>query len=244
MGMPITIEIVDSSVDADRAIDAAFSYFHSVDEMFSTYKAESEIMRINRGEIREGDYSPDVRTVFALAEETKRQTKGYFDIRMENGVCDPSGLVKGWAIFNAAKIIEEHGYKNFYVEASGDIQATGVNVRGELWSVGIRNPFDAREIVKVLFVSNQGVATSGTSMQGQHIYNPFARSTPISEIVSLTCLGPNAYEADRFATAAFAMGREGIYFIEQLEGFEGYMIDAGGIATMTSGFGHYTKNHL
>ena len=35
------------------------------------------------------------------------------------------------------------------------------------------------------------------------------------------------------------MGRDGIVFIEQLEGFEGYMIDAQGIATLTSGFERY-----
>jgi thiamine biosynthesis lipoprotein len=47
------------------------------------------------------------------------------------------------------------------------------------------------------------------------------------------------YEADRFATAAFAMGKRGIYFIEQLPGFEGYMIDASARATFTSGFERY-----
>ena len=57
--------------------------------------------------------------------------------------------------------------------------------------------------------------------------------------VSVTVLGPNVYEADRFATAAFAMGPEGIHFIEELSGFEGYLIDKSGLATMTSGFGDY-----
>jgi thiamine biosynthesis lipoprotein len=58
--------------------------------------------------------------------------------------------------------------------------------------------------------------------------------------VSITVIGPDVLEADRFATAAFAMGKGGIAFIENLPGFEGYAIDAQGIATMTSGFGAYT----
>jgi thiamine biosynthesis lipoprotein len=62
---------------------------------------------------------------------------------------------------------------------------------------------------------------------------------PLQDIVSLTVIGPNVYEADRFATAAFAMGKRGIYFIEQLPGFEGYMIDAAARATFTSGFERY-----
>ena len=83
------------------------------------------------------------------------------------------------------------------------------------------------------------MATSGTYIRGQHIYNPFERSQPITEIVSLTVIGPNVYEADRFATAAFAMGRVCIDFIEQQNGLEGYMIDQDGIATLTSGFEKY-----
>ena len=59
--------------------------------------------------------------------------------------------------------------------------------------------------------------------------------------MSLTVIGPDIYEADRFATAAFAMGMEGIEFIERLSGFEGYIITNEGIATMTSGFEQFTK---
>jgi len=79
-------------------------------------------------------------------------------------------------------------------------------------------------------------ATSGTAARGQHIYNPHQPQQAIEDIASITVVGPDIYEADRFATAAFAMGRSGIMFIEQLPGFEGYLIDANAVATMTSGF--------
>ena len=59
---------------------------------------------------------------------------------------------------------------------------------------------------------------------------------PITDILSLTVIGPDVYEADRFATAAFAMGRSGIDFIEDFPGFEGYMIDKDKQATYTTGF--------
>ncbi len=63
----------------------------------------------------------------------------------------------------------------------------------------------------------------------------------VEGVVSLTVVGPNIYEADRFATAAFAMGEAGIMFIEKLPGFEGYMVNDNGIATFTSGFEKYVK---
>ena len=76
-------------------------------------------------------------------------------------------------------------------------------------------------------------------MRGQHIYNPHAAGRPITDIVSLTVIGPDVLEADRFATAAFAMGRQGMAFIERMPGLEGYAVDGSGRAVLTSGFGAY-----
>jgi thiamine biosynthesis lipoprotein len=83
------------------------------------------------------------------------------------------------------------------------------------------------------------VATSGTYLRGAHIYNPHAPDAPAGDIVSLTVIGPNILEADRFATAAFAMGEGGIDFIERVDGLEGYQIDSEGMARMTSGLERY-----
>jgi thiamine biosynthesis lipoprotein len=240
MGMPITIEVVDAAVPA-AIFDRVFTYFRSVDRTFSTYKPSSEISRINNREIAIAEASQDMRAIFALAEQTRQETNGYFDIARD-GVYDPSGVVKGWAIYQTAQIMRLAGCRNFYVDAGGDIQAVGKNSRGQPWRVGIRNPFDMHQIVKVLAVSNRGVATSGTSIRGQHIYSPKTDGPLVTDVVSLSVIGPNIYEADRFATAAFAMGQEGIRFIERLEGFEGYMIDRHGQATFTSGFTRYVYN--
>lgn len=240
--MHITVEIV-GAVPANGAIEKVFSYFNYVDEKFSTYKDASEITKINKGELRESEYSEDMKTVLLLCEKTKKETGGYFDIVAPDGLYDPSGLVKGWSIYNAANILLHDGFKDFYIDAGGDIQVHGKNSKGERWSVGIKNPFNQKEIVKTVFVKDEGVATSGTYIRGQHIYNPKNRNEPIAEIVSITVMGPNIYEADRFATAAFAMGKKGIHFIETMPGFEGYMIDKEGTATMTSGFEQYTRVH-
>lgn len=242
MGMPVIIEVVGPKA-SQADLDAAFHYFMYVDEKFSTYKSGSEIMRINRGELERADWSADMKEVFELSEKTKQETDGYFDIELTGGVYDPSGLVKGWAIYNAARILEGRGCSDFYIEAGGDIQVQGTSGSGEPWCIGVRHPFVQGEIVKTLILGDRGVATSGTYIRGQHIYNPHRRDVPINEIVSLTVVGPNVYEADRFATAAFVMGVQGISFIESLPGFEGYLIDARGVATMTRGFEKYISHH-
>lgn len=236
MGMPITVEVVDPTV-TEADIEKVFAYFRAVDAIFSTYKEHSEMSKINRGELCEEEYSDDMKTILALSEQTRQETQGYFDIR-HNGIVDPSGIVKGWAILEAATMLKEAGFTNFYIDAGGDIQVSGKK-GGHPWRIGIRNPFNRKEIVKVLAVTDKGIATSGTAIRGQHIYDPHCPQTPLRDIVSLTVIGPNVYEADRFATAAFAMGRRGISFIEQLSGFEGYMIDTSARATFTSGFERY-----
>jgi thiamine biosynthesis lipoprotein len=240
MGMPITIEIIDA--DSDRLIDDVFAYFAAVDARFSVFKPESEISALNRGRLSVSDVSAPMREILAIADRTKSETRGYFDIRRSDGSLDPSGVVKGWAIRNAADLIRAAGVKNFYVDAGGDIQAGGVNAAGEPWTVGVRNPFAHHEIVKAIRPQGCGVATSGSYVRGQHIYDPHRPGQRLEEIVSLTVIGGDVLEADRFATAAFAMGRAGIHFIEERPDLEGYAIDAAGVATRTSGFDRYATS--
>lgn len=237
MGMPVTIEVVDPTA-TQELLDSAFAYLDYVDRKFSTYKAESEISLINTGALTLEGASEDMKTIFALAEQTRLETNGYFEIR-HNGKYDPSGVVKGWAIYNAAQLLRGRGAQNYYVEAGGDVQMAGRNAGAELWRVGIRNPFNPDEIVKVLSLTDCGVATSGSYVRGNHIYNPHDEADLLDEIVSITVIGPDICEADRFATAAFAMGRHGIFFVESVYGLEGYMIDRDGRATFTTGFERY-----
>lgn len=221
--------------------EAVFDYFKAVDERFSTYKTASEISKINSNYIAPDRYSKEMKEILELAYQTEKETDGYFSIIRADATLDPSGIVKGWAIRNAARIIESHGYTDFYVDAGGDIEVSGRPQRYSLWEIGIRDPFRPEDrVVKKLRASDCGIATSGSYSRGNHIYNPHDRTRSLDEIVSITVIGPDVYEADRFATAAFAMQREGIAFIESLEGFEGYMIDKNGMATLTTGFEEYT----
>lgn len=239
MGMPITVDIGGTS--GGVLVDVVFEYFDRVDRRFSTYRADSEISAINRGDLPVGDWNGEMMEVLALAEHTKSRTDGFFDIRKPDGSLDPSGIVKGWAIRNAAGIVSRAGVGDFFIEAGGDIQSCGRNVAGLDWSVGIRNPFKADEIIKIVYPRGHGVATSGTYVRGQHIYNPLGAGDPITEIVSLTVIGADVFEADSFATAAFAMGRDGIFFLERTPGLEGYVVGSNGRATPTSGFGAFCQ---
>ncbi|MFA7302536.1 MAG: FAD:protein FMN transferase [Candidatus Paceibacterota bacterium] len=239
MGMPIEIEVVGDT--SQPAIEDAFAYLAAVDERFSTYKDTSEIAAINSGSATAVEASEEMQEVFALAEKTRNETRGFFNICRPDGRLDPSGIVKGWAVLNAARRIAAAGHAHFFINAGGDVATSGKNARGEDWVVGVRNPFNPEEVVKRICPQGKGVATSGSYLRGAHIYNPHNSSQLLDEMVSITIIGPDVLEADRYATAAFAMGREGVFFIESLPGFEAYAIDRRGVATMTSGFEEYTK---
>lgn len=231
--MPITVEIVDAYVLVNDFKDI-FAFFRKVDQQFSPYKKSSEVSKINRNEITEKDYSLEMREILRLAQEIKEKSNGYFDV-YHKGYFDPSGVVKGWAIQKGAELLRERGFHNFFIDAGGDIQVDGLK-NGKKWKVGIRNPFNRDEIIKVVTLSNEAIATSGTYIRGDHIFNPLEKNKVVKDIVSLSVLGTSIIEADLLATAAFAMGKKGIEFINSCAGVDGYMIDTNGVATYTQGF--------
>ena len=236
MGMPVTVGIVDdSAIDAD--LDAIADMFAEVNQRFSTYLPSSEVSRFNAGLLLPSELSPELTEIIRLSDETRSLSHGYFDIWRDDGI-DPSGLVKGWAIQRAADLLCARGFVDFFVDAGGDIQANGVNQDGAPWRVGIRNPFDRTQIVKVLSVSNRGVATSGTAIRGAHIIDPIRKAPVESSLLSLTIVGPTIFDADRLATATFAMGQAGLSFAAE-QGFDAYGIDTNGISFRTPGFDQY-----
>ncbi len=234
MGMPITVCLQDAWAD-EGDVAAVASWLETVDRRFSPYRDTSEVSRLNSGELGLDAISDDFAWVLETCEQTRVETDGYFNA-MRDGRLDPSGLVKGWAVERCGTLLGERGLTNYFVDAGGDVQAIGQNSHGQPWRVGIRNPFQRDELVKVLAISGRGVATSGTAVRGQHIYNPRQAGSLASDVVSLTVIGPSIFDADRFATAAFAMGREGLSFIAARPGFEGYAITADGLAHFTEGF--------
>jgi thiamine biosynthesis lipoprotein len=239
MGMPIAVRICDAGAGPED-VAAVAAWLEAVDRRFSPYLAASEVSRFNAGAIGRNELSGDFAEIRRRCEETKAETGGYFD-PMRDGWFDPSGLVKGWAVERACDILAARGLANYFVDAGGDVQVVGRNGDGQPWRVGIRNPFRRDEVVKVLALSDRGVATSGVAARGQHIYNPRRPGPLETDLVSLTVIAPTIYEADRMATAAFAMGRDGLAFVAGRPDLEAYAIAADGMAVYTHGFPAYVR---
>jgi thiamine biosynthesis lipoprotein len=235
MGMPVVVDVRDDDVD-ERVLEQMCDWLRVVDAIFSTYKEDSEISRLSRGELAVVAAHRDVREVLGRCEALRIETDGYFDVRAATSdAIDPSGLVKGWAVDRAVSILEEAGVRNYAVNVAGDMRLRGRALPEPRWSVGIRHPLEPNAIVAVVEANDLAVATSGAYARGDHVLDPHTRRPPLG-VLSVTITGPELATADAYATAAFAMGEAGIHWTARLHGYEAMTILANERVLSTPGF--------
>jgi thiamine biosynthesis lipoprotein len=222
MGMPILADVRDDVDYGD--LDGMFDWLGWVDTTFSTYRSDSEVSRLSRGELTLNDAHPSVREILDRCEELRGMTDGYFDARARSdGSLDPSGLVKGWAVDRAAELLDDKGICNYAVSAGGDMVLRGGALPEPTWRVGIQHPLDRKEVAAVVEATDLAVATSGEYARGQHVIDPHTGQPPVG-VLSVTIVGPELATADAFATAAFAMGSRGPHWTARLRGYDAMTI--------------------
>ncbi len=222
MGTAVVIDI--PGLKDDKIIELAFQQLRQIDERFSPYKKTSELYRFNQGLIAAGRVSSDMKAVMKACLDAEIHTNGYFSAKY-SGIFDPSGYVKGWAVDRVRRSILDQGLNTFCISAGGDIVASS---NGEkTWRIGILNPLKKTEAIGNISTTSLSLATSGNYERGNHIVNPVTGSAP-GDFVSVSIAGPDIIEADVLATAVFAMGKNGLDFIDKQEGYEVLAIDSRG----------------
>lgn len=141
---------------------------------------------------------------------------------------DLNSIAEGYAADEAGRILKEHGFQDYLVDAGGDLMAGGLNCEGNSWRIGIRDPRDSTKLIDLVAVTDASVTTSGNyehyyEIQGQkwsHIMNPIT-GYPQTEVASATVIAPNAKVSDVLSTALCILsGENGIALIDSLG--EGY----------------------
>ncbi|MFI1583830.1 FAD:protein FMN transferase [Embleya sp. NPDC020630] len=236
MGTVFSFDIRDLPTRQVReALNQAITWLHSVDEVFSTYRTDSAITRLDRGEITLADCPPDVADVLDLCGEVSDLSGGWFSAEA-SGRLDPSGLVKGWAIEHASRLLADAGARNTCVNGGGDIRVRGEPEPGEPWCIGIAHPLRDGELCTVVRGRELAIATSGTAERGGHIldrHTGLAAQGP----ASITVIGSDLTRVDAYATAASAMGDTAHAWIERLCGYEAFAVVTLDRTWATSGFG-------
>ncbi|MGF7238692.1 MAG: FAD:protein FMN transferase [Frankia sp.] len=225
MGTVFTIDIRDAGDWAD-AIANVVGWLHHVDRVFSTYKADSDISRLQRRELRLADADPDLADVLDLCTQVESATGGHFSA-LRCGQIDPTGLVKGWAIEAASQRLREYCSANHAVNGGGDIQLAGQAAPDRLWTVGISDPHDRGRIMTTITGRDFAVATSGTAERGAHIADSFT-GRPVTHLASATVTGPSLTWVDAYATGAFAMGLDAMAWINTIPAHAVLLVDTDG----------------
>lgn len=208
MGIPMSVDIRDEG-SFRSVVRAAFGILHAADTRFSTYRDDSEVAAINRGDLAAGDYSAELREVLSIAERCERSSGGAFSPRLPGHPLDLNGVVKGWAVQAAADLLAEAGVRNFCFNAGGDIVVRGAPQAQDSWRVAVRSPWDAQAHIAVLAIAKGAVATSGSYERGTHILDGRDGCAP-SEFASVSVLAESLTTADVLATAVFVLGTGGL----------------------------------
>lgn len=231
MGIPIIIDIPDTT-DASL-FEAIFTRLREIDQVFSTYKSESEVSRYRRGELHDEQLSSEVRYIKQACKDFENKTAGYFSAYYD-GSFDPTGYVKGWSIREADNVLEQHGVHTYLINAAGDILAASTGEK--TWNITLQDPFNRQASLGTIGLKNGAIATSGTYERGNHILNPHTKQ-PTNSIISATVYGKDIVIADVFATTCVAMEADkAIDFINHREGYEALLIDAHGLVLASQNF--------
>lgn len=245
-GTVVSVDVRDD-VD-DRVLDDVYAWFARVDALFSTWRDDSDVVRLGRGTLALDDTSTEVRTVLALCERVRDDTGGAFDVRAGahpdappgpgRAPIDPSGLVKGWAVQRAGELLEHVGSHRFCINAGGDVLVRGTREDGAPWRVGIQHPWERDRLAAVLAACDVAVATSGRYERGDHVLDP-RTGRPVTGLASATVVGADLALADAYATALMVMGRRGLEWITSRDGYEAMVVTDDGRVVSTAGFARF-----
>jgi thiamine biosynthesis lipoprotein len=126
---------------------------------------------------------------------------------------DLAGIVKGYAVDKVSEYLKKEGFKNFIVEAGGDMYASGKNEENNFWTIDIEGLPKEKMMFKI---KSEGIATSGISRKRwsigdqkfHHLINPKDPKKFSFELKSATVIAQNAIEADAIVKSLFLMGKE------------------------------------
>jgi len=212
--MGTVCEVAVNGEHAETQIEAAFAEAKRVEQLLSTWIAESELSRVNRGAAP----GEELRGLLDLTAEWTKKTNGAFD-PLWSAKATPS-LSQSRASESGGAASALHGHdpgawgKGYALDrmlalTTGDamIDFGGqLIVRGE-HEVAIANPDDRDQPVLALVLKNASLSTSSDSEKPGHIIDP-RTGRPLHTRGSASAIADDAMTADILSTALYVMGED------------------------------------
>lgn len=222
MGLPVSVALRGLHAE-DRRADEAWARvvddLRDADRVFSTYRPDSVVSRMARGEAP--DVPPEVTEVLEIGERARIESGGVFDV-VRDGVLDPSGVVKGWAVERAAAALRDLDDTDFCLSAGGDMVVHVADPSRPDWRVGIEDATDPTRVRAVVPLRSCAIATSGLAHRGAHVVDARTGRAP-TRLASVTVVGQNLTRADVEATTALAMDVDAPSWLARRGGLTTYL---------------------
>ena len=238
MGTAVTIDV---SLDASSScaevyhdVARARRILQRADAVFSTWKVNSPMSRLRRGEITCVQAPAEVAEVLKHCETAREISQGWFDPWAMPGGVDPTGYVKGWAAQRALSALTSIGIQGAMVNAAGDIASARSSELAKPFRIGIADPFSPGQLACVVDLT-AAIATSGTYERGQHLIDPRS-GQPRARVASASVCGADLGLADALATAVAVAGEDALALVEELDGYEALTIAFDGTSRSTAKF--------
>jgi thiamine biosynthesis lipoprotein len=219
MGMPISLALrgrYAGTAEADRAWQFVITQLREVDEVFSTYREDSVINRLDRGKLELEECPAEVAEVLELGREAEQLCDGAFSIMLPSPSgrrrLDPSGVVKGWALQRASQFLAALHDTDYCLSGGGDIVCHTADPSRPDWRIGIEHPHNPKALIAVVPIRSGAIATSGTAHRGAHLIDP-RTGRPPSGIASVSVIEASLTWADIDATAAYVHGRDAVRWL-------------------------------
>ena len=152
------------------------------------------------------------------------------------------GVGKGYAVDLAVAMLKSEGFRDFLIQAGGDMYAAGTN-NGTPWKLGIADPRGAHDAFAAVEVRDATFSTSGDyerfflkdGVRYHHLLDP-DRGEPARGCRSVTIIASRALIADALSTGAFIMGPEaGMALVEKMPDVEAVIVTASNEVLLSSG---------
>ena len=163
MGMPISLALrgreADDAPRPRRPGPRRWRTLREADRVFSTYRADSAISSLGRGEITLAECplrSPEVLALggarrAGLGRRVRRRHLGGAEADL-----DPSGVVKGWAARARRGAPAQPGRAPTSASPRAATSSAERRPRGPPWRIGIEHPHDPTRLVAVVPVRHRG----------------------------------------------------------------------------------------
>ena len=128
-----------------------------------------------------------------------------------------NAIAQGYSVDVISNLLTEKGIENQYIEIGGELRVSGVNQHKLPWKIGIDRPTSGERVIDhTIQLDNKSLATSGSyrkfkEIDGKkysHTINPITGMPVTHNLLSVSVLMPSCSQADAYATAFMAMGRQ------------------------------------